>query len=203
MDQGFWRAIADDLRFVVDSVRRVCSTLVALSAGIDRRSQAAREATTTTLAVVLAVLIGCAMHLQEVWWAAISAYVSTNPQSIARGLRRILGTLAGAMLAITSIGWLAYDPPACCLALFVVTIVGVIGFNVSRHGNAWLFMSITFGMVLLTSLPDPEEAFSVGVGRIIEVVIGTCIAIAVATLLTGDAPSPGTPARGWSDLLEG
>src|SRR5215469_8541267 len=101
MDKGFGEANASDLRFAVDSVRRAGNTLVALFAGIDRRSPEAREATTTTLAVVLAVLIGCAMHLQEVWWAAISAYVSTNPLSIARGLRRILGTLAGAMLAIT------------------------------------------------------------------------------------------------------
>jgi len=203
MSWDFGREITDDLRFVAGSVAHSGRMFAAVCAGIERRSPAAQAATTTTLAIVLAVLVGCAMHLQEVWWAAISAYVSTNPQSIARGLRRILGTLAGAMLAITSIGWLAYDPPACCLALFVVTIVGVIGFNVSRHGNAWLFMSITFGMVLLTSLPDPEEAFSVGVGRIIEVVIGTCIAIAIATLFAGKAASPGTPLRGWSDLLGG
>src|SRR5215469_14703066 len=101
MDQDFSRANAGDLKFATDSIRCAGHTLLALFAGIDRRSQEAREATTTTLAVILAVLIGCAMHLQEVWWAAISAYVSTNPQSIARGLRRILGTLAGAMLAIT------------------------------------------------------------------------------------------------------
>jgi uncharacterized membrane protein YccC len=203
MSWDFRQEIAEDLRFATASIAHSGRIFAGVCAGVEHRSPAAQAATTTTLAIVLAVLVGCAMHLQEVWWAAISAYVSTNPQSIARGLRRILGTITGAMLAIVSIGWLANDPPACCLALFAVTIVGVVGFNVSRHGNAWLFMSITFGMVLLTSLPDPEEAFSVGVGRIIEVVIGTCIAIAVATLLTGDAPSPGTPARGWSDLLEG
>jgi uncharacterized membrane protein YccC len=203
MDQGFSRANAGDLRFAIDSVRRAGNTLVALFTGIDRRSQEAREATTTTLAVVLAVLIGCAMHLQEVWWAAISAYVSTNPLSIARGLRRILGTFVGAMFAIVSISWLAYDPVACCLVLFIVTAVGIIGFNVSRHGYAWLFVCVTFGMVLLTSLSDPKSAFSIGVGRILEVVIGTCAAMAVATVLTDRSSSPGTSAHGWSDLLDG
>jgi uncharacterized membrane protein YccC len=201
MSGGFRQEIGDDLRFAAGSVMHMGSGLVAACAGIDRRGEAARAATTTTLAVVLAVLIGCAMHLQEVWWAAISAYVSTNPQSIARGLRRILGTIGGAVLAILSIGWLAYDPVACCLALFVVTAVGIVGFNVSRHGYAWLFVSITFGMVLLTSLSDPASTFSVGTGRIIEVVIGTCAAMVVATVLGADPASPGMPARGWSDLF--
>src|SRR5215472_8087028 len=202
MSWDFGREITDDLRFVAGSVAHSGRIFAAVCAGIERRSPAAQAATTTTLAIVLAVLIGCAMHLQEVWWAAISAYVSTNPLSVARGLRRILGTIGGALLVIVSIGWLAYDPVACCLVLFIVTTVGIIGFNVSPHGYAWLFVCVTFGMVLLTSLSDPENAFSIGVGRIIEVVIGTCAAMAIASVLTDERASPGTPAHGWSNLLE-
>ena len=36
-------------------------------------------------------------------------------------------------------------PGACCLTLFAVTVIGIVGFNVSPHGYAWLFVSITFG----------------------------------------------------------
>src|SRR5271165_4052678 len=195
--------IADTVRFAAANLGHSGRTFATACAGIDRRSPAARAATTTTLAVVLAVLVACAMHLPEIWWAAISAYMMTNPKSLARGVRRILGTIAGAMLAIVSIGWLAYDPFACCLTLFVVTAVGIIGFNVSRHGYGWLFAGITFGMVLLTCLTDPQDAFSIGIGRIIEVMIGTGAAILVAFVFSDGAASPGAPPRGWSDLLDG
>jgi uncharacterized membrane protein YccC len=197
---GFLQEIADGLRFARDCAVHAARTLAAACAAIDRQSEASRGATTTTLAVVLAVLIGCAMHLQEVWWAAISAYMSTNPQSTGRGLRRILGTIVGAILAIMLIGWLSDDAVACCLVLFVVTLVGTIGFNVSAWGYAWLFVCITFGMVLLSSLPSPVGAFFLGIDRIIEVVIGTCAAMAVTKVLIDETPA-NAPVRGWSDLL--
>lgn len=200
MSGGFYQEIADGLRFVTDSAVHASRTLLAAGAAIDGRSQAARAATATTLAVVLAVLIGCAMHLQEVWWAAISAYMTTNPQSVGRGVRRILGTVVGAFLAIVLIGWLSYDVVACCLVLFVVTVVGSIGFNVSAWGYAWLFVCITFGMVLLSSLLDPVGAFALGIDRIIEVVVGTCAAMIVAKVLINETPAA-APVRGWSDLL--
>jgi uncharacterized membrane protein YccC len=200
MGGGFLQEIADGLRFATDSAVHAARTLAAACTAIDSRSQAARAATTTTLAVVLAVLIGCAIHLQEVWWAAISAYMSANPQSIARGLRRIVGTVVGALLAILLIDWLSYDPVACCLVLFVVTVVGSIGFNVSRWSYAWLFVCVTFGMVLLSSLSNPVSAFSLGIDRIIEVVVGTCAAMAVTKVFIEAAPTD-APVRGWSDLL--
>jgi uncharacterized membrane protein YccC len=201
MHSGLRQEFAHSLRLAVTDVLYAARTLAATFAGVARHSPAAQAATATALAVVLTVVIGCAMHLQEVWWAAISAYVSTRPQSVARGMRRILGTVAGASLAIISIGWLAYDPVACCLALFAVTGLGIMGFNVSRHGYAWLFVGITFGMVLLTSLSDPQQAFSIGVGRIVEVAIGTSAALVVAAILASGAAPPTPPPRGWSDLL--
>jgi uncharacterized membrane protein YccC len=197
---GLLHEIADGLRFATDRAIYAVRTLAAACAAIDSQGEAVRAATMTTLAVVLAVLIGCAMHLQEVWWAAVSAYMSTNPQSITRGLRRIAGTIVGALLAILLIEWLANDFAACCLVLFVVTVVGSIGFNVSRWGYAWLFVCVTFGMVLLGSLPNPMSAFSFGIDRIIEVVTGTCAAMAVTKVLIEAAPTD-APVRGWSDLL--
>src|SRR5690349_14024064 len=155
MRSGFLQQIADSLKFAIDGAVHSGKTLAAAYASIGLRDQAARAATTTTLAVVLAVFIGCAIHLQEVWLAAISAFMTTNPQSTARGLQRILGTVVGAMLAMMLVGWLSDDLVACCLVLFVVIVVGSIGFNVSPLGYAWLFVCITFGMVLLSSLPNP------------------------------------------------
>jgi uncharacterized membrane protein YccC len=193
--------IADTARFAAANIVQSVRTFAAVCTGIDRHSPAARAATTTTLAVVLAVPVACAMHLTEIWWVAISAYMMASPKSVARGIWRTVGTVAGAMLAILSIGWLAYDPVACCLALFVVTVVGILGFNVSRHSYGWLFAPITFGMVLLTCLTDPRAAFAIGVGRIIEVMVGTGAAILVATIVPDGVTVAAPPLRGWSDLL--
>ena len=201
MSGALRREIAANLRFGTGSVVHACKTLMEVYARIEWRSSAGRAATSTTLAVVLAVLIACAMHLQEIWWAAISSYMCTRPQSIQLGLRRILGTIAGAVLVIISIGWLAYDPFACCLALFAVTVAGIIGFNVSPNSYGWLFVSITFSLVLLTCLLEPESAFFTGVHRIIEVVIGTCTGIAVAKVLPAGPAAASAVPRGWSDLL--
>jgi len=200
MTNRFLNEFADTIRLAIDTSVHAVRTLAAAYTAIDSRNLALRAATTTTLAVVLAVLIACVMHLQEVWWAAISAYMSTNPQSIARGLRRIAGTIIGALLAIMLIGWLSDDLVACCLVLFAVTAIGSIGFNVSRRGYAWLLMCVTFGMVLLSSLSSPASAFAFGIDRVIEVVVGTCSALVVAKVLV-EGRAPDTPVRGWSDLL--
>jgi uncharacterized membrane protein YccC len=191
-----WRDVAAEARFARDQVAHAGRTVALAWRGMDLRSEPARAAGAATVAVVLAVLIACAMHLDEVWWAAISAYVVARPQAV----RRIVGTIAGAALGIVSVGWLAYDPLGCCLMLFAVTVIGTIGFNVSRHGYGWLLMSVTFAMIVVSALPDPRSAFTLGVGRVIEVVIGTAAAVAVAIVRARQSAAGAAP-RGWADLL--
>jgi uncharacterized membrane protein YgaE (UPF0421/DUF939 family) len=77
------------------------------------------------------------MHLPDVRWAAISGFISTQatrPASLQKGLLRIAGTAAGAALSLVLAGWLAYDQLAGCLALFVVSSIGILAVNVSPTG---------------------------------------------------------------------
>jgi uncharacterized membrane protein YccC len=167
----------------------------------------AHRATMAAAAVALAVPIGCAMNLPDVWWAAISAVISTmptRPASVEKGLLRLVGTAAGASLAYALIGWIAYDHVACCLALFAVSSIGLLGMAVSPHGYAWMFLGVTFTLVVLVSLNDPAQAFSIAIYRTLEVCVGITCAILVATLLAPDANAVGaTPAAppGWHDLF--
>lgn len=165
----------------------------------------ARQASITALVVAISVGIACAMHLPEVWWAGISGFMSTQATrlaSINKALLRIAGTTSGAVLGVALTGWLAYDPVACCLALLVISAVGILGVIVSPHGYAWLFFAITFAMVLLMSLNDPLSASSTGIFRTIEVVVGTVVAIIVAIALAPPgSPDTGPEPPGWSDLL--
>jgi uncharacterized membrane protein YccC len=73
---------------------------------------------------------------------------------------------------------------------------------VSPHGYAWMFLGVTFTLVVLVSLNDPAQAFSVAIYRTLEVGVGITCAILVALLLAPDAPAAGAPPPeppGWHD----
>ncbi len=162
------------------------------------------QCTITALAVALAVVSALALGVEDAWWAAISAFVSTRataPASVERGVLRILGTIAGAVVSLLLSPWLAGDAVSVVLVLFVVSTAGVLGFLVSPYGYAWLLSAITADMVLMALLSDPPSAVSVAVNRTAEVIIGTGAALLVSLVLAPDADAaPATPPPGWSDL---
>jgi uncharacterized membrane protein YccC len=163
-----------------------------------------RQSTTTALAVALSVVVALAMHLDDAWWAGISAFVSsqaTAPASVRRGILRMLGTVAGAGLAMALCPWLQGDMVALSLALLATSTVGVLGSLVSGYGYAWLLGAITADMVLMALLSDPTSALAVGTNRFAEVVLGTASAMLVAVLTGPDEDAaPAASAAGWSDL---
>jgi uncharacterized membrane protein YccC len=164
-----------------------------------------RQCAMTALAVALATTVALAVRVDAVWWAAISAFVSTQatvPASLQRGVLRILGTTAGAALAVLLVRWLAEDIVALSLVLLVVSTVGVLGFLVSGHGYAWLLSAITADIVLLSALDDPLSVLDVACSRLAEVTIGTVAAIVVAIFMAPEPDAAAVPsAPGWSDLL--
>jgi uncharacterized membrane protein YccC len=165
----------------------------------------ARICAMTAIAVLLSVLIALALDLDSPWWAGISGYMSmqaSGPGSIRKGLLRIVGTIAGAAAGFIITPVLAYDHVAGLFGIFAIALLGSLGSLVSTHGYAWLFLGITTNLVALASMTHPLNALDTAVYRIIEVVVGTSVAMVVATVLAEDddaAPAP-SPA-GWSDLL--
>lgn len=198
------RDIADIAAFSVDTIVTSLRDFAAVCAKVSFEDPAARVATSATIAVLIATLITFAMHLDDPWWATISAYMATQrsgPASIQRAILRIAGTVAGAVVAVIGVDWLAYDIPACCLAIFVVCTISVIGNNVSRFGYSWLLVGLTFTMVAVASLGAPERASTMAIFRVLEVAIGSGVAALVAFVLE---PAPAVPppvAQGWSGLL--
>jgi uncharacterized membrane protein YccC len=164
-----------------------------------------RQCAMTALAVALATTVALAVRVDAAWWAAISAFVSTQttaPASLQRGALRIVGTAIGAGLGLLLVPWLVEDPVALSLALLIASTCGVTGLLVSPHGYAWLLGAVTVDMVLLAAVDDPLSVLSVAGSRTAEVTIGTLAAILVALILAPNkqAVSPSN-APGWSDLL--
>ncbi len=189
------------LSIVRDIVLALRDELAELRLGSDRAGQCA----TVTLAVVLSVILALAFHVDATWWAAMSAFVSTQataPASLKRGMLRIVGTALGAALGALLAPWLADDRLAMSLVLLVASTVGVMGLIVSRHGYAWLLGAVTLDMVLLAMIDDPYSALSTACNRTAEVTIGTLSAILVAYLLApATSPAPAAEPPGWRDFL--
>ncbi|HEX9556321.1 MAG TPA: FUSC family protein, partial [Reyranella sp.] len=145
-----------------------------------------RQGLVAACSVVLATVLALALEVESPWWAAISGFMSvmaTGAGSLRRGLLRMTGTVAGALLGFVMARWLPYDHFALCLFLAATTMLGVIAMQVSPHGLAWLFLTITSSLVLLSSLDNPLNAVDIAFYRTFEVAIGVTSAVIVANLL--------------------
>jgi uncharacterized membrane protein YccC len=153
---------------------------------------------------VLATFLALLLEIQSPWWAAISAFMSlsaTGGGSLRRGILRLTGTAAGALVGFVMARWLPYDHFAMYLFIGGVTMLGVIAMQVSPHGLAWLFLCITSILVLLESLNNPLQAASIAYYRMFEVGVGVLSAIIVANLLQDWHREPPPTAPGWRHLL--
>jgi uncharacterized membrane protein YccC len=153
---------------------------------------------------MLATTLALLLQVQSPWWAAISGFMSlmsTGSGSMRRGLLRFTGTAVGALLGFVMARWLPYDHFALYLFLGGITMLGVIAMQVSPHGLAWLFMTITSSMVLLMSLDNPEQAAEVAYYRLFEVGVGVASAMIVANLMQDWHSEPAPTAPGWRHLL--
>jgi len=200
----FTRDVRDDIAEIggmmagaVDGYRR---ELLELGEDPARTRQGLVAACSVMLATTLALLF----HLEAPWWAAISGFMSlmaTGAGSLRRGTLRMIGTIAGAFVGFVMSRWLLYDQVALCLFLAAVTMLGVVAMQVSPHGLAWLFLTITSSLVLLSSLDQPQQAYSVACYRTLEVAVGVASAIITANLLQDWHADPPPTAPGWRHLL--
>ncbi|HEX3350955.1 MAG TPA: FUSC family protein [Acetobacteraceae bacterium] len=205
MPATLWEDIAQSCAFAGGAVREAFVGFAQSCAAMRLQGPIARSATVVAIAVVLAAVAASAVHVENVWWVVIGAFMSMRsprPAALKLGLLRIAGTVGGAALALLLMDWIAYDMAACYLVLFAVVCVGILGFNLSRYALAWLFVSITFNLVVLSSLDDPSITLTLAADRIGEFVVGTSIAVGVAFMFASADPAPPpTVSRGWSGLL--
>jgi uncharacterized membrane protein YccC len=198
--KGQFGALASAVHVVTDAATGLMHELVEMRL----TGQRGRQSASTALSVALATTMALSVHVDDVWWAAISGFMgsqATAPASIQKGVLRIVGTMVGASLAVLFSPWLAGDVVALSLALSVASAAGMLGMLVSSHGYAWMLGAVTADMVLMALLSDPASALWVGVDRTAEVAIGTTAAMLVAVLVAQDGDAPiATPAPGWSDL---
>jgi uncharacterized membrane protein YccC len=165
----------------------------------------ARQSTMTALSVSLSVAAALALHMDYVWWAGISGFMSmqaTRPGSMQRAVMRIGGTIVGAAAGLILTPWLAYDHVAGSLFLFCISTLGALGFMLSAYGYAWLTPGITLNLIVLSSLENPLLALHYAFYRTAETVIGSTIALLIAYAMAPDSAEAPPAPRGWSQLWD-
>lgn len=154
------------------------------------------EATEAAASVTLATLAALAIHSDDPWWAAISAFVATRASgsaTISRALMRIAGSIAGAVAALIALRLFVYQSLPFLLCLFVFSCVGSIGFVTSRYGYAWLIGTITACLVMLMCFDQPYSAFDTAVNRVADVFIGVTASLVVCALSPRAAGAAAVP----------
>jgi uncharacterized membrane protein YccC len=154
-----------------------------------------------SLSVLLAILFAHVLGASNVSWAAYSGYMVMRghvAESALRGVLRILGTCAGAGLAVAVtmlvFGHLAGE----ILAIAIVGGATLYAALTARRAYAWLFVGLTFAMILLDKIQHPDLAVTTfALTRVIEVVAGTSACVIVSALSTWTArrrwPAPARP----------
>jgi uncharacterized membrane protein YccC len=161
------------------------------------------------VSVLLAIAFGHLAGAQNVSWAAFSGYMvmrSHVADSLLRGVLRIAGTGLGAGLALLITPRVAASAAGSAAALFVIGGACLYLALTRRHAYAWLFVGLTFEMILLDKLHHPARPLEqYARTRLVEVAAGTlaCVLVSMVSTLTFRRRWPGeraaAPARlGWS-----
>ena len=185
-------------------LREIAGALGTELRSVELRGPRGTQAIASALSVAVAALAALLLHSDEPWWAAISAWMVTRSslaEALSRGVMRIVGSAAGATIAVITLGLFAYDRLPFCLCLFAMAWIGLFGFAKSRHGYAWLISSITGNLVMLIALDQPQTAFTTAVNRVADVAIGTAAPLLVTYLLPALADAPNSPAAGAPSAL--
>jgi uncharacterized membrane protein YccC len=183
-------------------LREIPGALATELRSLDWRGARGLEAAEATASVTLAILGALALHSGEPWWAAITAFMVTRASpslALSRGIMRIAGSVAGAVIALAVLRLFVYQSLPFCLSLFLISCIGLFGFVCSRFGYAWLVGTVTACLVMLMSLDQPQEAFNTAVNRVAEVIIGTVASLIVTGLSPRLADARAAAAAGLLD----
>jgi uncharacterized membrane protein YccC len=151
------------------------------------------EAAEAAASVTLALLAALALHSDDPWWAAITAFMVTRADpaaAVLRGIMRVAGSVVGAFAALVVLRLFVYQSLPFLLCLFALSCIGLFGFVTSRYGYAWLIGAVTAVLVMLMSFDAPQAAFETAVNRVIDVAMGTAASLVVCALM----PAPKGPA---------
>ncbi len=138
------------------------------------------------LSVLLAIVLAHAIGAHNISWAAVSGYMVMRghvADSLLRGVLRMIGTGAGAALALLLVPTIRPSLPFATLLCALVGGLTLYRALTSRRSYAWLFVGLTFEMILLDALEHPHHSVhAFAMTRVLEVAAGTLACVVVSSL---------------------
>jgi len=138
--------------------------------------------------VLLAIGIAHLIGATNVSWAAFSGYMVMRghvAESVLRGGLRVVGTTAGAALGLALTPLVVGNILATSLALALIGGLMLYAALTAKRAYAWLFVGLTFVMILLDKMQHPEIALAAFARtRLLEVVAGTLACVIVSSIST-------------------
>jgi Fusaric acid resistance protein family len=139
------------------------------------------------LSVALAIVLGHLIGAQNISWAAFSGYMVMRghvSESLRRGILRIIGTAGGAAIAVASFPLVTLSPFALAAALVIIGWCTLYAALTHRHAYAFLFVGLTFAMIVLGYPNSRSDLLDFASTRILEVFAGTTACVVVSTIST-------------------
>jgi uncharacterized membrane protein YccC len=138
--------------------------------------------------VLLAILLAHMIGASNISWAAFSGYMVMRghvAESFLRGVLRIVGTAAGALLGLGITPLVVGNMALTSIALALIGGTTLYASLTAKRAYAWLFVGLTFVMILLDKTQHPQIAIAdFARTRMLEVVAGTAACVIVSTLST-------------------
>ncbi|MEA2811717.1 MAG: hypothetical protein QOJ17_5858, partial [Rhodospirillaceae bacterium] len=129
MIRRFTRAVIADFAEMVDMIEQTLVSYWRELGELGEDPARTRQGIVAACSVMLATTLALLLEVESPWWAAISGFMSlmaTGAGSVRRGILRMTGTIAGAVLGFVMARWLPYDHFALYLFLAAITMLGVI-----------------------------------------------------------------------------
>ncbi|NDV23548.1 FUSC family protein [Desulfovibrio sp. JC022] len=151
----------------------------------------ARCALGAAMAALCAVLIANWLNLEKPYWAGISALVvsrSSYDASLIKGTLRIIGTIAGCLLALILLGTFIDNVFAILCLIFFASVATVMVSSLrGRDSYAWSMAGFMIVLLSIAGLVVPHSIFNFAFYRTFEISLGTIMAIIMSAIFN---PSP-------------
>lgn len=134
-----------------------------------------RQAFATATGVLAAVYVALVMGLQDPYWAALSVLIIANVDREAlftKGVLRIVGTLVGVVSGYMIGQWIEGIRALQLALVALAAAIGTYGRQRSAYGYAWFYGALTFALMLLYTMVQPQNLYDFAHYRCFEIVIG-------------------------------
>src|SRR5215469_3748400 len=149
----------------------------------------------TTLSALIALLIAFTFNLDQPKWALLTVFVVAQPRSglvLAKSFYRVIGTLVGAVAALSFVSLFAQERVlflgALALWIGLCTFASQYAKNFTAYG--FVLSGYTAAIVGISGALHPENAFYVAVARATEVGLAIVVTAIISQLLLPASLAP-------------